>query len=178
MTEETVPETESPEKKKRKKYRVKNDPDGFTLKQLVPKDRALDYLLHLYVGFDDDADGSIGVTVTSNGIVVSGIAVSRKAWIEGNLQLIREGGGEENGSAASLEKLWAMMIDDAEKLRKKRRKRKLPLPARRYIHLKDARIGSPGDFYNVPFWRGNLDDISGWALGSTNPPLERDDLEE
>ena len=150
------------------KWDEENDPDGMTRKDITPKDWALDTLLHFIVGFNDDGDdGSIGLTVTCGGATVSGITISRKQWLDGMSKTFHE--NATGDLADNLDKVWKMYADNAIDKAKERDAANLPSRRRGFIHMRDARIHENGGI-NVPFWRGNLDDVTSWSLGSHNPP--------
>lgn len=144
-----------------------SDPDGYTRAEVLPNDWYLDTLLSFFVGDDDSDEGAVGITVTTAGAVVSGIAISRMAYIERSLNLLRESGSRED-LVAAVETVWnrgaTQVVDEANR----RRKADLPPRARRFIHLRDARVWAPEGSLNVPLWRGTLADVSGWSLGSHN----------
>lgn len=145
-----------------------SDPDGYTRAEVMPNDWYLDTLLDFFVGDNDDNDeGAIGITVTTAGAVVSGIAISRKAYIERSVELLRRSDTRDD-LVEAVETVWNLgatqTIDEANR----RRKTDLPPRARRFIHLRDARVWAPEGRMNVPLWRGTLADVTGWSLGSHN----------
>lgn len=145
-----------------------SDPDGYTRTEVTPKDWYLDTLLGFVVGDKDDTDdGAVGITVTTAGAVVSGIAISRKAYIGHSLELLRKSGTRED-LVEAVETLWNLGATRAIDEANRRHEVDLPSRARRFIHMRDARIWAPEGSLNVPLWRGTLVDITGWSLGSHN----------
>ncbi|MGA1813688.1 hypothetical protein VH571_15005 [Frondihabitans sp. 4ASC-45] len=144
------------------------DPDGYTLKDIRPKDYEFNALLNFYFGFDDEyPDGSIGLTVASNGVVVSGAAISRTAWSAALVDQVRQGGGD--ATAPHVEKIYNEIQAIKTEGAQKRRDQDLPERARRFLHMKNARLIAGGETINVPLWRGSLSDISGWSMGTATP---------
>lgn len=173
MTDET-PEPESTDAVK--PWSEATDPDGYTRDEIVPKDWYLETILDMYVGSEDEHPGSIGITVTSAGAVVSGIAISRKAFIERSVELMREAGAPT--VADGMDTLWNMAANQWVAEAKRRDEAELPSRARRFLHLRDARIWAPEGKINVPLWRGALADITGWSLGSHSPKEGDDEGDE
>ena len=140
-----------------------DDPDGYTDEDVSSKDGYLDLVMSAFVGFKDEKSGSIGMTVTSNGVVVSGIVIGRSEWIKRAVAQLREGGAGAN--ADSIDE-WLNFVHDGESEKwDERDAQDLLGRARRFIHMRDVRIlNSPG--VNLPLWRGALKDITGWSLGS------------
>lgn len=145
-----------------------SDPDGYTRAEVTPKDWYLDTLLGFFVGDKDDNDeGAIGITLTTAGAVVSGIAISRKAFIERSVELLRKSGTRDD-LVEAVETLWNFGATQAIDEANRREGAELPSRVRRYIHMRDARIWAPEGSLNVPLWRGTLADVTGWSLGSHN----------
>lgn len=107
------------------------------------------------------ADAWFGVTFLVNGVLVSGTTISAgeyadrfdaqltEAWRSAGLEAapwhdgltrLRQSAGDRGGEAAG---------------------------APRFVHLRDVVIvGGGGQRVNVPLWRGRLDHVSGWFLGT------------
>ncbi len=145
------------------------DPDGYTYDDISPKDIYLDTLLNFYAGSTDQSDGGIGITLQSNGSIVSGIVISRKAWIEATLNSFAAAAGKEMGDAVGF--VFKLINDKQIEKYKKRDDAKLPAGRRNFIHMKDVHVtvGGANDHYALPTWRGSLADVTGWSLGSWNP---------
>jgi hypothetical protein len=167
MTDENAPDN-APDQAQQQEYDWSNDPDGLTLEEAQPKDRYLNVLLTFFLGTHDDAvEGSLGLTLFTTGGIVSGTAISRKAWINGNLESLSENMSEDARSTMeAIDTVFNGISDRASQFSKRRDEQDLPLPARRFIHLKDVRFGVGENTVNAPYWRGELAAVSGWTLGS------------
>lgn len=145
---------------------TEDDPDGYTDDDISSKDGFFDILLSLHVGFADEHRGFIGVTLQSNGAVISGIVISRDEWIERIVDSLRASGGGQTA-----EHLGQVYTDIQRRFLdewNRRDEANLPGRARRFIHMRDVRILNGAEI-NVPLWRGALADVTGWSLGSWNP---------
>lgn len=156
---ETQAETEGPS------WDEANDPDGVTRDELRAKDHVLDMLTDFLVGFDDEREGSFGVTVFSSGVVVSGLLIGQDEYNRLLIERLRSAsGGEEIGAAVGT------VLDRISQERKAKRKGRteadLPNPARRFLHLKQAHLVGVDNVQEVGLWRGNLADVTGWSLGN------------
>ncbi len=148
-----------------------NDPDGYTEDTVERKDWYLDVVLTLaHGGSDQHTEGLVGLTVTSNGAVVSGLAISRSAWIAGVAEQYQNSGVGEAGTvlAETFKSFHDGVVNEADR----RRKAELPTAARKFLHMKDARISTGSTSIQLPYWRGSLADITSWAMGSWNPKQE------
>ncbi|MCS5735522.1 hypothetical protein [Herbiconiux daphne] len=64
-------------------YRIEDDPDRPERDQIFPKDPYLADVLDLILGSDDQADGqALAITLNMGGLLVSGEAITRRAWID------------------------------------------------------------------------------------------------
>lgn len=150
-----------------KRWGPETDPDGYTLDDIRLKDWYLDTVLSFAHGLDDEnSDGALPLTVTSNGVVVSGFAISRSAWMVGVADQYKQAGAAE--IATYVEKMFKEAHDDVVAQAKGRVEANLPSIPRRFLHMKDAQFVVGGTHTQVPLWRGALADITGWSLGSWN----------
>ncbi|MFJ3395292.1 hypothetical protein [Leifsonia aquatica] len=146
------------------------DPDGYTWDDVRPKDWYLDTVLNFAHGFSDETvGGTVGLTVTSNGVLVSGLAISRTEWIAATVDQYKQSGAA--GTAPYIDKLFNEVHDDVVDAAAKREAARLPRRAQNFLHMKDVRLGTGTVTTQVPLWRGALADITGWSMGSWNPPL-------
>jgi hypothetical protein len=145
------------------------DPDGYTLDDVAAKDWYLDTLINFMLGRDDQEPGELGLTVQSNGVLVSGMVISRPVWIEGNLKKLIDGTKGEPVSG-SLGELFNETNDWLASEVNRRLEADLPYRVRKFLHMRDVRILYGNTHVQVPFWRGSVADITGWSLGSWNPP--------
>lgn len=40
----------------------------------------------------------------------------------------------------------------------------LPIAARNFVHMRDAKLFTGGQEVPIPLWRGNLGDVSSWSM--------------
>lgn len=145
-----------------------NDPDGYSEDTVERKDWYLDVVLTLAHGASDQhKDGFVGLTVTSSGAVVSGLAISRAAWIAGVAEQYQNSGAGE--TAKVLAETFNSFHDGVVSEANRRREAELPTAARNFLHMKDSRISTGSSSIQLPYWRGSLAEITSWALGSWNP---------
>ncbi|PRB02293.1 hypothetical protein [Microbacterium sp. MYb64] len=165
MTDEMhTPETEE----QAERWTPDTDPDGYTLDDVDAKDWYLHTALNFIHGMDDKHLGSFGLTVTSNGVVVSGLAISRAEWITAQVELYKNAGVPD--VAEHVEKLFTDAHEGFVKEAERRNEAGLPARVRGFVHMKDVRLGSGAATTQVPLWRGKLSDITGWSMGSWNSP--------
>jgi len=130
------------------------------------------------VSASDDSDFSMAISVQTGGFVVSGLLISMTQYFRGVAALVRgaTGGGADTEALDAL----ASLFDNLAEAQQGRRERRLALlqderapvepedrvrPA--YLHLQDARlIGPAGEITTIPFWRGRLDHLDAFWLGS------------
>jgi hypothetical protein len=127
--------------------RVDPDPDGLAPDAFEPPDWALDLLIEALSGDDESGTRSTIVTLSFAGTLVTGRLVSLVVWTRGI-------------------KLFLLPMQDVIETTKRRVEKELPLPARKFIHLQDVRIGYGASATSMKFWRGRLSEVSGWATGS------------
>lgn len=160
----TGPET--PAEGGREEWDPAVDPDGYAREDVAPKDWYLDTVLNFVHGMDDSHEGSVALTVQSDGAVVSGQAISRKEWIERITRQYDQAGAAETGK--HIDNLFNLMHTRAVTKHGERVAAGLPTAARRFLHMKDAHITHGSSEIVLPLWRGKLEDISGWSLGSVS----------
>lgn len=154
--------TEAPEK-----YDFSTDPHGFTEKDITGEDILLDLLLILQNGQEDDGEGQMNLTVAIDGVVISGIAISEQEWRRrmtaslATASQLLAGGFEEFASGRAAGRAEIIKARAAEQR---------PIPAHRYVHMRDAHVISGNTSQEFPLWRGKLSKLSGWSLGSVNNP--------
>ena len=140
--------------------------------------RVTEAVLSELVGVCDDSEFSMAVTVQAGGFLVSGVLLSMVAYFHGLAELVR--GAAAGGAAQETLDAVPGLFDGFGQQQEQRRERRLRLlqnpraptepedrvrPA--YLHLRDARlIGPGGEIATVPFWRGRLDHIDAFWLGS------------
>ncbi|EED6225713.1 hypothetical protein XM82_004784 [Salmonella enterica subsp. enterica serovar Haifa] len=168
MTDQsTTPEPEN----EREPWSPENDPDGFTLEDIRPKDWYLDTLLDLIVGPTDQNAGSISMTLQVGGAVVTGMVISRKEWIDTTVESLHKASGDSiQPLGDGIRKLYDFANSNTTERHDRRDAEELPLAARRFIHMRDVHItvGGAQDYFGLPLWRAPLADVSGWTLGAHN----------
>ncbi len=139
--------------------------------------RVTDAVLSELVGVCDDSDFSMAVSVQAGGYLVSGVLISMIDYFRGLAGLVRSAGGEVPGEALDA---VAGLFDSRGDEQQGRRERRLamlqnelaPMEAEdrirpAYLHLRNAHlIGPAGELATIPFWRGRLDHIDAFWLGS------------
>jgi hypothetical protein len=143
--------------------RVDPDPDGLAPDAFEPPDSALDLLIEALSGDDESGTRSTIVTLSFAGTLVTGRLVSLVVWTRGIKQWMAQSSPR---FAEALETLFLLPMQDVIETTKRRVEKELPLPARKFIHLQDVRIGYGASATSMKFWRGRLSEVSGWATGS------------
>lgn len=142
-----------------------------------------DSVLSELVGISDDSDFSMAISLQVGGYLVGGVLVSVRDYFRGLAELVR--GAGEDGASEALDAV-AGLFDNLSEQQEARRSRRLQLlqdeqaaldPEDRvrpgYVHLRDAHLlGPAGELAAVPFWRGRLDHVDAFWLGSLSvrPP--------
>jgi hypothetical protein len=152
----------------RPKWSPEGDPDGYTWDDIQAKDYLLESLLDFFVGFDDEGSGAIGITVQSNGATVSGIAISRRAWIDA--MKVTMDASMTGGYNEALGTVFDKTAEHITGIYKRRDEADLPTRKRGFIHMRNVRILGGAESVELPLWRGTLEDVTGWSMGSWNPP--------
>ncbi len=139
--------------------------------------RVTDAVLSELVGVCDDSDFSMAVSVQAGGYLVSGVLISISDYFHGLAGLVRGSGGDESGEALDAVAGLFDSRGDEQQARRERRAAMLqnetaPMEAEdrirpAYLHLRHAHlIGPAGELATIPFWRGRLDHIDAFWLGS------------
>ncbi|MGA1813726.1 hypothetical protein VH571_15195 [Frondihabitans sp. 4ASC-45] len=105
--------------------------------------------------------------MTSNGAIVSGLAISRTEWLATVLDQYEQNITGGNGSGG-LREVFEFGHKDSLERADRREKLEIPALARGFLHMKNARIVTGTNYQEVGLWRGALADITGWSLGSFN----------
>jgi hypothetical protein len=140
--------------------------------------RVTDAVLSELVGICDDSDFSMAVSVQVGGYLVSGVLISMVEYFRGLAELVRGADGDEQAqqALAAVAGLFEN-LGEAQRLRRGRRVALLENPNAPtepedrirpvYLHLRDAGlIGPTGEIATIPFWRGRLDHVDAFWLGS------------
>jgi hypothetical protein len=121
-------------------------------------------LLHDFCIGLDDTDSTMTMTVSSRGVLVSGLVVPYRRWRQRHLDSFHEGGLDQRYVAMFLS-AFAHTDSDEDDLRAQREDLGLLMPDYRFIHMLDATIFSGSQPVQVSTWRGRMDSIDGWSLG-------------
>ncbi|WP_409141924.1 hypothetical protein [Cellulosimicrobium sp. RS] len=134
------------------------------VEQIQKSDFYLGLLLDSILGRDSDSiDGSIQLSVIAQGAVVTGKAVSRRAWNE----LFIEGvAGRNEDARAELAKSLAAVDEHVAQSRAHREQHGLPDPPHRYLHFAESTVHVGPSTLQKGAWRVRVDQISGWCLGT------------
>lgn len=121
--------------------------------------RQPDTMLAIFVDLANRNGEGVGVTLTVGGSLISGTIVGRVQWIDG----IMERYGEQVSGFRAFREVWTEQVErfDSDE----------PMAAyESIIHVKDARWWGGDPDSPLPtegaFWRGRLDQIQGWSLGT------------
>lgn len=98
---------------------------------------------------------SMGVTVTVNGMVISGSVISHERYLEELFDTLRASGGGGGVTLADGLKLVTTPSVGAEQEEE----------LAQYLHLKDARVWMPSGPGPQALWRCKMTEIDGWMLG-------------
>ncbi|MGT2426597.1 hypothetical protein [Amnibacterium kyonggiense] len=146
----------------REPYDPDNDPDGYPADAMVPNDWMLETFVRHFTGPDDKSESTIDLTVVVGGVLVTGVLISG----DEHTRLMEE--RMEQAAPGFLDgyRTIAHAADEARREQYERRTAAdLPLPARRFLHLKDVTIFGGSTTANVPLWRGLMDSVTGWTFG-------------
>jgi hypothetical protein len=112
-----------------------------------------------------NAGAEIGLTVTASGQVVTGTLIAERVYYAGLTKDLEAAGELGATVAAGVGHFADDLFDDLPDSN--------PRPVS-FLHLKDARYLSAGSLYPTnptarSLWRGRLDHVSGWVLGTLAP---------
>lgn len=173
---EPDPEAEQPVPR----WNPKNDPDGIRRRDLRENDWILNTLLDLTVDLGSSTENNIGLSVTVGGTLVSGTVIHRDKWAELLVEQMSGAAGQGTDITPITEALGKMIRqghDDYAEMAARRDEQDLPNPARRFLHFRDARVHTPGQWQDSALWRVQVLEITGWSLGRHEPEdslIERD----
>lgn len=108
-----------------------------------------------------DASSGLSITVVVNGMPITGYAISMREFARDYAEQLRA------AYATFAQELGDTMHEYTDAILKAN----LNLPDKgvlpRFIHLKDARLGTPGPGTKVewPLWRGRISEVSGFSIG-------------
>lgn len=125
---------------------------------------SVDWYLQRLVSMVNRAPIEMGISLVANGALVSGTLISGKQYFE---TFAREISQAWPGDDEAKESIRSAFASNAEMYEADTEEENLPLP--QYIHLKNATVRTPNG--PIPaqggmLWRGKLNAISGFSLGS------------
>ena len=112
----------------------------------------------------EESTGSFGLTLTVGGSVISGTVIPVMTWHRLWTEDIREQGARL--IADGLEQVQATIVARAKFVDDQRELEERPRIARRFIHMRDVSIWTGTQRFDVPLWRGPMNAVTGWSMGS------------
>lgn len=123
-----------------------------------------DSILEFITKIVNDSDLGLPVTLTVNGVIVSGLLISGKQYFNEAAEVI-EGGTGSSGVIEVMANLHRDVAKRFEELVSKDEDE--PMPPVRFVHLNKAHILSSGGApIEVGLWRGKLSAVDGWTFGA------------
>lgn len=142
-------------------YDFANDPDGYNREDLIAQDYILEAILASAFGDGDDSDAEIALTVVIDGVCVSGLAISARAWGKRMNDLI----GDPPGGVQNFGEFVASVHYEKAAENKRRDEEGLLVSPFNFLHMRDAVVGNGLGSYPMPLWRGSLRKLGGWGFG-------------
>lgn len=143
-------------------YDFSTDPDNLTKSDVVPDDLILHLITSVLLSDDDSNSGTIAMTLTIGGSIVSGSVIGANEWLTGtSAQLVT--GNETIGKAFT--DSFNLIKQTMSQTKARREAEGRPTAAPNYVHMKDVTINPGPNQIGLPLWRATLSDISGWTLG-------------
>ena len=126
-----------------------------------------DWFLQTLVGMSNNSDVSFSITLNVGGVLVSGELIGGEEYFNGFANDLKMAGLPAN-AADLFKKFGDIYVKQREQKEANQDDNTIPPP--QYIHLKNARIFHPGG-NPIPtnrgvWWRGRLDAVDGFILGS------------
>jgi hypothetical protein len=128
-----------------------------------------DWFLALLVDHVNEHDGAIPITLTVDGLVISGTLVGVREYLRRSAEDLAEVFPSRSESIIeSFTEAGEESVDAVRKHKERVRAGEAELETPHYVHLRNAHYvtGSAGAHGPV-LWRGRLDDVSGFSLGKT-----------
>lgn len=150
-------------------------------------DETLTLLVTALNNMTERSEDGPGITLTVQGLIISGKVIPNWEWFEGVEQLCKDSGiasgGPDTGNQGWAEffkmgkegmlqgRSEARTVQDViQDLAQRYRDALLDVDRPTYIHLRDARAFPAGGASPIPtagtYWRGRLADVSGWWFGA------------
>lgn len=130
------------------------------LSSLPTSPQGRDPILESFVALADSKELEIGLTLWVNGTVVTGTLIGQKRYFNVLADQVSKGSGVLAQHLGSTLQQLADGLPEPEEGQ-----------AVTWLHLRDTRILQPAETPIVPIdngllWRGKLDAVDGWAMGS------------
>lgn len=136
--------------------------------RVIPHDYPLDLLTRVMHGNGDDEDGEIGLTITSNGQVISGLAISAAKWAGLLAQSLVDAGQQPIGDLVG--QLMTEQVDLGRKINEARSEKDVSRLVPRYLHFREVTVRTGSEALRMPLWRVELKSVNGWNLGNEAYP--------
>ena len=125
-----------------------------------------DWLLEMIIKITESSNMELGITIHAHGFLVSGIIVNSEGYFDRLGQIFDKGlGGDKERVAVAFKGM-------GESIGKKSK----DSDVRNFLHLKDAKYfhssGKPIPNSQTILWRGRINEISGFSLGTLNASFE------
>lgn len=129
-----------------------------------------DWFLALLVDHVNEHDGAIPITLTVDGLVITGTLVGVREYLRRSAEDLADVFPSRSKSIIqSFTKAGEESVDAVRKHKEQVRAGKTELEAPHYVHLRDARyLTGQRNTHSPVLWRGRLDDVSGFSLGETS----------
>ncbi|GAB7188948.1 hypothetical protein ATKI12_8779 [Kitasatospora sp. Ki12] len=115
-------------------------------------------LLRLGVEHPEVAAQTVVVTLAVDGALVTGTMVSAAMWEDLHVSQIGE------ADYYGLRKVLREALGHLDQAVEDGRRRRQADP--RFLHLRDVEVRAGRAAHTLPAWRGRVDQVSGWSLGS------------
>jgi len=138
-------------------------PDPNTANHSAPDN---DWFLALLVDHVNEHGGSIPLTVTVGGSVVSGTLIGVREYYERTADdLANVFPSRAESITAALQDAGEQSVDSVRKHKEQVRAGETQLETPHFLHLRDVRYLSAGTRTQTTLWRARIHDIAGFSLG-------------
>jgi len=125
---------------------------------------SLDFFLNMLLNvMGDAAESSATLTLYYGGAIISGYAIPDRRWVSLWLDQLASG-GVPVGTEAQQE------IENTFDAIRASRGDTLDLShTHRFVNMRDVTVYLGGNQFNIPLWRGRLEQVDGWSMGTFGP---------
>ena len=124
----------------------------------------MDDMLERLVNSVEKGDLKLGITIQVSGLLVSGILVNRKEFMQLLAQAFRKGTSDENRISEDVYEGFLAGAGEVQDEMKQRAGRASREPLQ-YLHLRDVEIYDASTRIRLVFWRGRLESVDAWTIG-------------